>query len=97
MQRVQRVILTTLPSLMILACWMLATQRWLVRRFEWLTLWPNCSDFPQISHFIKLPFSFDWSITFGVKCLVSNTEYYHKAPVLDKQGTINMDILKGMA
>ena len=73
----------------ILAFCILATQRWLVRRLEWLTLWPNCSDFPQISHFMKLSLSFDGHLNLGVKCLASNAEYYHKPSMIDKHGIIN--------
>ena len=38
--------------------------------------------------------SFDWLVTYGVKCLVSNTEYYHNRTALDKHDTIIKDILK---
>jgi hypothetical protein len=31
-----------------------------VCRWEWLTRMPNCPDFPQLSHLMKLALSFDW-------------------------------------
>ncbi len=50
MQRVQRLILTRLPSTIVVTFWMFGSQRRLVRRLEWLTLCPNCGPFPHLSH-----------------------------------------------
>jgi hypothetical protein len=38
--------------------------------------------------FHEIVLSFDWLISFGVNCLVSNTEYYHNRTALDKHYTI---------
>jgi len=54
MQLVQTSILVGRPLTITSDFWMFGIQRRLVRRFEWLTLWPNCGPLPQIEHFAMI-------------------------------------------
>jgi len=54
-QRVQTCILLEAPFTLHLTRLTFAFHIALVFLFEWLTLWPNWTPFPQISHFAILP------------------------------------------
>ena len=47
------------PFTVIVSLWVLGRKRVLVRRLEWLTLFPDIPTLPQTSHFMIDPYPFD--------------------------------------
>jgi hypothetical protein len=58
-QRVQILTAFCAPPTLIVALCTLTCQRVLVRRFEWLTLLPDCPDLRHISHLAMVRFDCD--------------------------------------
>lgn len=54
--RVQILTRVGVPFIVIVCLWVLGRKRVLVRRLEWLTLFPDIPTLRQTSHFMRDPF-----------------------------------------